>query len=110
MLSGCATTQYRPVVDTYGGSAGSYEADLAQCQQLAEQRPAANQAAAGAATGAIFGALLAAAVGLRGDQIAHVAAWGAASGGVQGAARGVEEQAVIVARCMDWRGYAVVAP
>jgi outer membrane lipoprotein SlyB len=108
-LSGCAVQQYRPVVD-YGVSKGSYEADLADCQQLAEQRPAANNAAGGAAAGAILGALLGAAVGLRGNDIGRVAAWGAASGGVNGAAYGVAEQKAIVARCMAGRGYNVVSP
>src|ERR1700742_1717216 len=85
VLSGCATTQYRPVVDS-GVSRGNYEDDVADCQQLANQRPAAAQAAGGAAVGAVLGALLGVAVGLRGNDVANVAAWGAASGGVQGAA------------------------
>src|SRR5258708_3359379 len=107
-LNGCAVEQYRPVVDS-GVSKGNYEADLADCQQLAAQRPAANNAAGGAAAGAILGALLGAAVGLRGNDVGRVAAWGAASGGVNGAAYGVAEQKAIVARCMAGRGYNVVA-
>lgn len=107
-LSGCAVQQYRPIVDS-GVSKGSYEADLTDCQQLAERRPAANNAAGGAAAGAILGALLGAAVGLRGNDIGRVAAWGAASGGVNGAAYGVAEQKAIVSRCMAGRGYNVVA-
>ncbi|HWU52200.1 MAG TPA: hypothetical protein VN153_05225, partial [Tahibacter sp.] len=46
--AGCAPVNYRPIVDS-GVSRGSYEADLADCQQLAERRPAAAKAA-GAAT------------------------------------------------------------
>jgi uncharacterized protein YcfJ len=107
LSAGCATTQYRPVVDS-GVSRGSYEADVADCQQLANQRPAAAPAAGGVAAGAILGALLGVAVGLRGDDVAHVAAWGAASGGINGAAYGAAEQQAIVSRCMAGRGYSVV--
>lgn len=108
LSAGCTTAQYRPVVDS-GVSRGSYEEDVADCQHLANQRPAAAPAAGGAAAGAILGALLGAAVGLRGDDIAHVAAWGAASGGINGAAYGAAEQQAIVSRCMAGRGYNVVA-
>lgn len=108
LLAGCAAQQYRPVVDS-GVSRGNYEDDLADCQQLADRRPAAANAAGGAAVGAVLGALLGAAVGLRGDDVAHVAAWGAASGGINGAAYGVAEQRAIVARCMGGRGYNVLA-
>lgn len=108
-LAGCAVERYRPLTDS-GVSMGSYEADLADCQQLAAQRPAAQQAAGGAAVGAVLGAVLAAAVGLRGNDVARVAAWGAANGGVQGAVYGSAEQRDIVDRCMAGRGYNVVAP
>ena len=108
-LGGCAVEQYRPLTDS-GVSKGSYEADLADCQQLAAQRPAAQQAAGGAAVGAVLGAVLAAAVGLRGNDVARVAAWGAANGGVQGVVVGSAQQRDIVDRCMAGRGYNVVAP
>lgn len=109
LLSGCAVEQYHPLVDS-GISKGSFEADLSDCQQLAAQRPAAAQAAGGAAVGAILGGLLAAAVGLRGNDVARVAAWGAANGGINGAVYGSAEQRAIVDNCMDGRGYSVVAP
>ena len=108
VLGGCATQQYRPLVDS-GVSRGNYEDDVADCQQLASRRPAAAPAAGGAAAGALLGALLGVAVGLRGNDVANVAAWGAASGGVQGAAYGTAEQQAIVSRCMAGRGYNVVA-
>jgi len=108
LCAGCATTQFRPVVDS-GVSKGNYEDDVADCQNLANQRPMAAPAAGGAAIGAIFGALLGAAVGLRGDDVGKVAAWGAASGGLNGAAYGAAEQQAIVSRCMVGRGYNVVA-
>jgi uncharacterized protein YcfJ len=108
MLSGCATTQYRPLVDS-GVSRGSYDDDVADCQHLAAQRPAAAQAAGGAAVGAVLGALLGVAVGLHGNDVAEVAAWGAANGGIEGAAYGSAAQQDIVSRCMAGRGYNVVA-
>lgn len=108
LLSGCATTEYRPIVDS-GVSRGNYEDDVADCQQLANQRPAAASAAGGATAGAVLGALFAVAVGLRGNDVANVAAYGAASGGIQGAAYGAGEQQAIVSRCMAGRGYNVVA-
>jgi uncharacterized protein YcfJ len=109
LVSGCAVEQYHPLVDS-GVSKGSYEADLAECQQLAAQRPAAAQAAGGAAVGAVLGGLLAAAVGLRGSDVARVAAWGAANGGINGAVYGSVEQRAIVDNCMDGRGYNLVGP
>ncbi|MEO7326810.1 MAG: hypothetical protein ABIW82_18460 [Dokdonella sp.] len=106
--SGCATTQYRPLVDR-GVSRGNYEDDVTDCQNLANQRPAGQQAAAGAAAGAVLGALLAVAVGLRGRDVADIAAYGAANGGINGAVVGSAQQQDIVERCMAGRGYNVVA-
>ena len=106
--AGCATTQYRPVVDS-GISRGSYEEDVADCQHVADQRPAAAQAAGGAVAGAVIGALLGVAVGLHGDDVAEIAAWGAVEGGAAGAVDGTDEQRMIVSRCMEGRGYDIIA-
>jgi len=106
--TGCVQTQYRPVVDS-GVSRGNYEEDVMDCQSLANQRPAAGSAAGGATAGAILGALFGLAVGLDGDDVAEMAAWGAVSGGVNGAAYGTMEQQSIVSRCMEGRGYYVIA-
>lgn len=108
LCAGCAASAYRPVVDT-GVSRGNYEDDVFDCQQLAEQRPAAEKVAGGAVAGAAIGAIFGLAVGLRGDDVAHLAAWGAATGGLEGAGWGTAEQRGIVARCMEGRGYAVLA-
>ena len=109
LSASCATSTYRPMVDS-GVSRGNYEDDVADCQQLADQRPVAAHAAGGAAVGAVLGALLGAAVGLRGNDVGRVAAWGAANGGINGAVYGAAEQQAIVPRCMAGRGYNVVAP
>lgn len=106
--AGCAAQTYRPVVDT-GVSRGNYEDDVYDCQELAAQRPAGANVAGGVVAGAAIGALFALAVGLDGDDVAHLAAWGAATGGLEGAGWGTVEQRGIVARCMEGRGYAVLA-
>jgi len=108
LCTGCAPVTYRPIVDS-GVSRGDYEADLADCQQLANRRPAAAKAAGAATAGAAIGALFALAVGLRGDDVAHVAAWSATTYGVAGGIEGSYEQRAIVSRCLEGRGYDVIA-
>jgi hypothetical protein len=105
-LCGCAT--YSPVIDE-GAGIGNYDADLRECQRLAQQRDVVSGAASGAVVGALFGALLGAAIGGR-DMIGAGARAGAAGGLTGGAARSLAEQQLIVARCMSRRGYAVVGP
>src|SRR5580693_6982945 len=107
MLGGCAPAPYRPIVD-YGTPQGNYDGDLEDCQRLANNVQPANNAVAGAVAGAVLGALLGRAVGLNGSQTGNVAAWGAASGGVQGLAVGSAQWTAVVNRCMVGRGYNVV--
>lgn len=106
VLSGCAT--YTPVIDESAGI-GVYERDLAECQQLARRADVGSNAAAGAAVGAIFGALLGAAIGGH-DFIGAGARAGAVGGLAGGVERAAVDQRVIVTRCMERRGYAVVSP
>ena len=107
LVSGCAPTQYRPIVD-YGTPQGNYDGDLQDCQRLANNVQPANNVAAGAVAGAVLGALLGRAVGLNGSETARVAAWSAASGGVQGLAVGSAQWTAVVNRCMVGRGYNVI--
>ena len=107
-MTACATRPHRPVVDA-GVSRGDYEGDVAECQHLADQRPAASDVAGGAAIGAVFGALFGLAAGLRGDDVAGLAAIGAATWAIDDAATAGATQRTIVARCMDGRGYTVLA-
>lgn len=107
LLTGCAVQPYRPIVDS-GTRIGDYDADLDQCKQIASQVQPANSAAGGAVVGGALAGLLAAAVGLRGNDVARVAAWGAASGGVQGLAVGSVEWTRVVNQCMAGRGYNVL--
>lgn len=104
-LTGCAG--YRPVVDMQGVDTARYEADLRDCQQYAQQRDPATQAAAGAAIGALLGVALSAAMGSRYSRNTG-AAVGAVSGGASGAAHGAESQIQIVRNCMAGRGYRVL--
>lgn len=112
-LSGCATgptgAGYRPLVDTRGASAAHYESDLAECQQYATQRTGA---AGGAVAGAVFGALLGVALmavgGGRGGFGNEIAAGGAITGGLQGAAQGEGTQRDIIRRCLAGRGHSVL--
>ena len=101
LLSGCAGS-YRPVVDRAPVSRGSYELDLADCQNLAQTEAAS--AADGAIVGAIFGALLGAALGGNRD----VQRYGAVVGGLHGAAATDRGQVQIVAGCMRGRGWTVL--
>lgn len=104
------TSQYQPVVD-HGISTGNYEADLAECQSLAERsRPSAGKGAVGGAiAGALLGAMMGRAAGLSGDYTTRVAAVGAVQGTVAGGAATHGKQTEIVSNCIAGRGWNVVA-
>lgn len=112
-LSGCATgptgANYRPLVDTRGASSAQYESDLSECQRFATQRAgAADSAVAGAVFGALLGVALLAAGGGRGGWGNEIAAVGAITGGLQGAAQGEGTQRDIIRRCLAGRGHSVL--
>jgi hypothetical protein len=107
LLSGCVAEPYRPIVDN-GQPRGNYEDDLNDCKGIASQVQPVNSAAGGAVVGGVFAGLLAAAVGLRGNDVGRVAAWGAANGAIHGAVYGSAEWKAIVDRCMAGRGYNVL--
>jgi len=94
-------------VDLKGVDRSRYEADLAECQQYAQLRDPAAQAAVGAVAGALLGALLGAAAGSRFDHGA-MARVGAVSGAAGGASHGAQSQVDIVRNCLRGRGYAVL--
>jgi len=106
-LTSCAPVEYRPVVDS-GGAAGDYDADLAQCRDIASRVQPAGHAVAGAVVGAIFGALLGRAAGLNGHDTTQVAAIGAVNGAANGLVYGSEEWYAVVDHCMARRGYDVL--
>lgn len=102
-ISGCAG--HSPIVDTKGVDMRSYEADLAQCQQYAEQVSVGEQAAVGAGVGAALGWALSAVSG--GDNKVNTSL-GAVSGGAAGLGKSAREQQVIISRCLQGRGYKVL--
>ena len=114
-LQGCAgvglrpAVEYRPIVDTQNVIPAQYEADVAACQEIARQVNAEQSAVNGAVAGAILGTLVGAAFGLRGRNLAAVAAYGAGSGAVHYAEYAGMTQIQIIGRCMMGRGYNVLA-
>ena len=114
LLTGCAT--YRPIVDlasSPGKSAGSYEHDLTECQQYADQVSPGTGAAIGAGAGVVIGAVFGGAVaailgGDIGENMALGAAVGGMGGGLGGAGSGAQSQIDIIRRCMTARGYTVL--
>ncbi|MEL7465295.1 MAG: hypothetical protein AAFN79_14585 [Pseudomonadota bacterium] len=117
-LAGCATydgTEYRPIVDE--PQTAAYEADLAECRQLAltEVRSFPGQAERRGLFSLVVGGLIGAAIGA---DIGNTAAalTGAAIGAAVGAAKAEDrtnrelayERANVVAGCMEGRGYRVL--
>lgn len=113
-LSGCGAKSIRPIVDPATSVAGgvNYEADVQQCQQLAEQVNPSGRLVAGlllgAALGAASGALIGNAYNRPGAGAAYGAGLGAAYGGVAGGAGGAQTMQDVVRNCLFRRGYAVL--
>jgi outer membrane lipoprotein SlyB len=111
-LAACAVappSEYRPIVDTKDVDMTHYAQDVSECQQYAHQidvqQTAANNAVAGAIALAALSALLG---GHTHDNLAWAGA-GALAGGLHGAGvAGMTQQAIIV-RCMQGRGWRVLA-
>ena len=109
-LSSCAG--YRPIVDLQSNQT-NYEADLADCQRYADQISPAGRGATGAVIGGVVGGLLGLAVGVAfGVNPAELAGFGAAVGGIQGAAGGAVQggasQMDVIRNCLSGRGYRVL--
>jgi len=102
LLSACAGSSYRPLVDRPGDN---YEQDLAQCQQYAQGEA---NAAAGAAVGVVLGVALGLFFGYKtGFQrdFATAGALGGALGGAQGAD---QNQIDVIRNCLRGRGHNVL--
>lgn len=108
-LGGCASggAAYQPIVD--GPTGAAYQADLADCQQLAETRGYDNS---DTRTSAAIGAGLGGIIGLADSGSLGEAAVGAAIGGLFGGGSGAietrEERKQIVMNCMAGRGHRIV--
>ena len=104
-LASCA---YHPVIDPKTSAhPEDFQADLAECRQIAEQAPAGGKVAGGAGVGALVGAGLAVATG-HSEAAGHAAGGGAVIGGARGAALSHREKRMIVRNCLKGRGYAVL--
>lgn len=110
LLAGCGA--YRPVFDPkFIRDPVVFEADLAECQQLARSGgiDPATGAAVGAVAGAGLGAGIGAAAGAFARQAGRGAGVGAAIGGISGVLAGpavaAQRERIIVTRCMIGRGY-----
>jgi outer membrane lipoprotein SlyB len=107
-MAACAGRgQGGPIVDMKGVDRAQYEADLVDCQQLAEQVAVGERAVAGAATGAVVGGLVGAAVGDSGTAKRSAGA-GAVVGGARGTGSAFREKQMVVRNCLRNRGYAVL--
>lgn len=106
---GCAGANVRPLVDMKGVNEASYESDLKDCQNYAQQQSGMGSTAAkGAGAGAVVGGLLGLVTGGNGSGIAQAAGAGAVIGGAGGAFSGNQAQEAVVKRCLSGRGYKVL--
>lgn len=109
-LTGCAVNNtgagFSPVID--GADPIKVAADLHECRAHAQQvAGAADRAVAGALAGALIGGLFNAALGVKGYGN-EMAAFGAITGGLEGAGAGAKDQQSIIRNCMVGRGHRVL--
>lgn len=96
-----------PIIDPQGVDMARYQADLVECQAIADQVPVGERAVTGAATGALIGGAVGAVVGNR-NTATRGAGVGAIGGGVQGVSSGMRERDQVVHNCLRGRGYRVL--
>ncbi len=113
-LIGCGATGigYKPVIDTKGVDLNQYDADLADCTELAEQVNPVKETAINGVGATIFGTLVGAALGAVVGDAKTGAALGAITGGgagiAGGADSGIKTHNQIIRNCMIGRGYKVL--
>lgn len=113
LLSACSSNARVPgqtplIIDTKGVDMNRYHADLADCEEYAQQISVGEKAATGAAKGAVVGGAVGAILdGSEGAR--HVGGSAAVLGGARGAQEGLNEQDQVVKRCMSGRGYRVLS-
>ena len=101
-LSGCSR-HAKIIIDPQGVDMATYQADLAQCQQLAEQ--VESKAVAGMVGGAIVGGVVGQILGGSGRTTSRL---GAVSGGLQGASASRYERTQVLKKCLHNRGYQIL--
>ena len=109
LAAGCAGSNVRPLVDMKGVNESTYESDLKDCQNYAQQQSGMGETAAkGTAAGAVVGGLLGLVTGGNSSGIAQAAGAGAVIGAAGGAFSGNQAQEAVVKRCLSGRGYKVL--
>lgn len=103
-VSGCAS---KPIIDTAGVDMQQYQADLADCEQVANQVPTDEMVVASAGFGAFIGALFGLVTG-DASAVAYGAGWGAVSGASSGGLNADQEKSTVTKNCLYNRGYAVL--
>lgn len=96
-----------PIIDPQGVDMTRYQADLSECQDIADQVPVGERAVVGAATGAVIGGAIGAVVGNR-NTATRGAGVGAIGGGVRGTSSGLSERDRVVHNCLRGRGYRIL--
>ena len=115
-LAACSGKGHRPIVDfkaSPGKTQYTYEQDLTECRQYAEQISSGESAGKGALGGAALGGVTTGVVsaivgGNVGRSVAAGAAAGGIGGGAAGAASAAHSQKDIINNCMRGRGYSVL--
>ena len=105
MLAGCAAHSSKPIIDPAGVDMAQYDADVAECEQVATQveQKAGEQAAEGALVGGLIGAIIGG-----GDSALTGAGVGAVAGGAGGSADTQREKSKVVKNCLRQRGYKIL--
>lgn len=106
-MVGCANHTPRQIVDTKGVDINKYFQDNAECKRYADQVDTGGSTVNGAVGGAILGALIGAAIG-GSDGAAYGAKVFGVAGAAEGAGSAVRDKNVVMARCMQGRGYKVL--
>ena len=107
LLTACASSSPRIIIDEQATDMTNYSRDLAECQAYADQVPVGTEVAKGTVGGAVVGGTLGAIVGN-----SRTAKKGAGVGAVGGAVRSNNkagnEKERVVKNCLRNRGYKVL--
>lgn len=105
LASGCAANGSKPIIDPAGVDMAQYDADVADCEQIATQveQKAGEQAAGGALVGGLIGAIVGGV-----DSAVVGAGVGAVGGGAGGTVDTRQERSKVVKNCLRNRGYKIL--
>lgn len=110
-LLSCASiedlTGNNPIIDSQGVNLASYDRDLLECQDYADQVQIARKTAAGVVSGAVVGGVFGAVWG-NSDTAKRGAGVGAVGGGARGISKGLWERQRVIKSCLIGRGYRVL--